>query len=74
MLSLLGDGLDKDAIGEKLVISPHTARTHVHNILAKLGLHSQLQAAAFARERAIRGTIGEPPAPGKPSLSTRPGP
>ena len=73
VLSLLGDGLDKDAIGEKLVISPHTARTHVHNILAKLGLHSQLQAAAFARDRGIRGTIGEPPAPGKPSLSTRPG-
>jgi DNA-binding NarL/FixJ family response regulator len=57
VLLLLGDGYDKDAIAGTLVISPHTARTHVHNILAKLGVHSQLQAAAFARDPAVFRTI-----------------
>jgi two-component system nitrate/nitrite response regulator NarL len=30
-----------------LVISPQTARTHIQNILGKLGVHSRLEAAAF---------------------------
>ena len=53
VLSLLGEGHHKDAIADTLVISPHTARTHVHNIRAKLGVKSQLQAAAFARDPAV---------------------
>jgi two-component system response regulator DevR len=57
VMLLLGDGYDKDAIAGRLVISPHTARTHVHNILAKLGVHSQLQAAAFARDPAVLRTV-----------------
>ncbi|HVF07658.1 MAG TPA: response regulator transcription factor [Actinomycetota bacterium] len=69
VLALLADGFDKVAIARMLVISPHTARTHVHNILTKLGLHSQLQAAAFARDAATRETIGAPHA--AVSLRTR---
>ncbi len=57
VLLLLGDGQDKDAIARSLIISPHTARTHVHNILAKLGVHSQLQAAAFARDPVVARSI-----------------
>jgi DNA-binding NarL/FixJ family response regulator len=53
VLSLLADGSNKDAIAEALAISPQTARTHVQNILAKLGLHSRLEAAAFARRHPI---------------------
>ena len=53
VLSLLADGHDKDAIALELAISPQTARTHVQNILAKLGLHSRLEAAAFARKHPI---------------------
>jgi len=53
VLSLLADGYDKDAIALELAISPQTARTHVQNILAKLGLHSRLEAAAFARSHPI---------------------
>lgn len=53
VLALLADGSDKDAIATKLAISPQTARTHVQNILAKLGLHSRLEAAAFARKHPI---------------------
>ncbi len=53
VLSLLADGLDKEAIARALAISPQTARTHIQNILAKLGLHSRLEAAAFARKHPI---------------------
>ena len=49
VLGLLAQGADKDMIAQQLVISPETARTHVQNILAKLEVHSQLEAAAFAR-------------------------
>jgi DNA-binding NarL/FixJ family response regulator len=47
VLALLAGGADNDAIAEALVISPQTARTHIQNILGKLGVHSRLEAAAF---------------------------
>lgn len=53
VLALLAEGSDKDAIAVELAISPQTARTHVQNILEKLGLHSRLEAAAFARKHPI---------------------
>lgn len=49
VLSMLADGADNSRIGRALVISPQTARTHVQNILSKLGLHSRLEAVAFVR-------------------------
>lgn len=47
VLALLAEGCDNDAIAEALVISPQTARTHIQNILSKLGVHSRLEAAAL---------------------------
>jgi two-component system nitrate/nitrite response regulator NarL len=35
------------------VISPETARTHIQHILAKLGVHSRLEAAAFVMRNRI---------------------
>jgi two-component system, NarL family, nitrate/nitrite response regulator NarL len=52
VLALLGQGWSNEAIGEVLFISPHTVRTHIQNILEKLGFHSRLEAATFAMERA----------------------
>ncbi|POX36082.1 DNA-binding response regulator, partial [Streptomyces sp. Ru73] len=48
VLRLLGEGLAPRAIAERLVISPHTARGHVKNVLMKLGAHSQLEAVVAA--------------------------
>ncbi len=53
VLHLLAGGLTNQAIAERLVLSLHTVRTHVQSILSKLGVHSKLQAAAFAREHAM---------------------
>jgi two-component system nitrate/nitrite response regulator NarL len=52
VLALIGQGWSNEAIGEGLCISPHTVRTHVQNILEKLEMHSRLEAATFAMERA----------------------
>jgi DNA-binding NarL/FixJ family response regulator len=53
VLALLADGADNDVIADALVISPQTARTHVQNVLAKLKVHSRLEAAAFVIQNAI---------------------
>jgi DNA-binding NarL/FixJ family response regulator len=48
ILTLLSEGLRNDDIAAKLFISPQTVQTHVRNLLGKLGVHSKLEAVAFA--------------------------
>jgi len=48
ILSLLVGGLTGPEIALKLSISRNTVRTHVQRILTKLGVHSRLEAVAFA--------------------------
>jgi DNA-binding NarL/FixJ family response regulator len=53
VLALLAQGGDNDEIAQTLVISPETARTHIQNLLGKLGVHSRLEAAAFVIQNGI---------------------
>jgi DNA-binding CsgD family transcriptional regulator len=53
VLQLLAEGVTTDALAERLYISKHTARSHVRNILAKLGAHSKLEAVAIAARSGI---------------------
>jgi DNA-binding CsgD family transcriptional regulator len=48
VLGLLAEGKSDRDIAEALFISRHTARNHVANILAKLGVSSRSAAAAHA--------------------------
>jgi PAS domain S-box-containing protein len=48
ILQLLAEGLDSHGISERLYISLRTERNHMTSILAKLGVHSRLQALVFA--------------------------
>jgi DNA-binding NarL/FixJ family response regulator len=50
---LLGEGQSNKSIAAALGISERTARTHVSNILAKLGLSSRTQAALWAAREGI---------------------
>jgi two-component system, NarL family, nitrate/nitrite response regulator NarL len=47
VLRLLSQGAGNSEIADELFISPETARTHIHNLLTKLGMHSRLEAASF---------------------------
>ena len=46
--ALVADGLTNGQLAERLFISPKTAAVHVSNILAKLGLSSRAEIAAWA--------------------------
>jgi NarL family two-component system response regulator LiaR len=48
VLALLAEGLSNPEIGERLTISPLTAKFHVSNILSKLGVTSRTEAVAVA--------------------------
>ena len=53
VLGLLAEGISNEGIAQALVISPETARTHIQNVLGKLGVHSRLEAAAVARQNGV---------------------
>jgi DNA-binding NarL/FixJ family response regulator len=48
VLQALAEGLESKEIAEKLNVTVETERTHMVNILHKLGVHSRLQALVFA--------------------------
>ena len=48
VLEALAEGLESKEIAEKLNVTVETERTHMVNILHKLGVHSRLQALVFA--------------------------
>ncbi|HET6500248.1 MAG TPA: response regulator transcription factor [Amycolatopsis sp.] len=61
-LELLVEGLGTAAMAGQLGVSPSTLRSHVQALLAKLGVHSRLEAAALAVRYSLLPTT--PIAPG----------
>jgi PAS domain S-box-containing protein len=53
VLRLMVDGLSTTAAAGRLHVSPATIRNHVQNIFAKLGVHSRLEAVAFATKHRL---------------------
>ena len=49
MLRLLNEGLSNQDIAQRLVITHGTAKWHVHNLYAKLGVSGRTKAVARAR-------------------------
>jgi len=53
ILGLLANGWSNRRIAEECFLSLNTVRTHVQNVLVKLGVHSKLEAVAFALEHQV---------------------
>lgn len=64
VLGLLAEGLDPRSIARTLGISVNTSRGHVKSIIAKLGVHSQLEAVVGALRM---GLLDITPASGAPT-------
>lgn len=56
ILGLIATGANNAAMAAALDISPHTVRTHVQNLLGKLGADTRLAAAALARRAGLAPT------------------
>ena len=50
VLRLMAGGANTKAVAERLHVSGATIRNHAQNILAKLGVHSRLEAVAYANQ------------------------
>ncbi len=53
VLTQVGAGLSNDEIARTLVISPHTAKTHVNRIMTKLQAHDRAQLVIAAYENGL---------------------
>lgn len=53
VLHLIATGLSNRAIAEKMVISEKTVKTHVSNLLAKLGVEDRTKAAIWALQHGL---------------------
>jgi DNA-binding NarL/FixJ family response regulator len=53
VLVLVASGLSNEDIAGRLVVSPHTAKTHVNRAMTKLGAHDRAQLVIIAYETGI---------------------
>jgi RNA polymerase sigma factor (sigma-70 family) len=60
VLALLGRGRSIAEIARELLVSPHTARTRLQNILEKLEMHARLEAATSAVRNDLSPGLEDP--------------
>ena len=52
IIELIAKGMTNKKIAENIHISPYTVKSHVHNILEKLAIHSRIQIATQSAQSA----------------------
>lgn len=50
VIELIADGLTNKEIAQQLHLSTYTVKSHVHNILEKLAMHTRVQIAKYAHD------------------------
>jgi DNA-binding NarL/FixJ family response regulator len=48
VIGLLSEGMSNRVIGQKIHISTYTVKSHIHNIMEKLALHTRLEIANYS--------------------------
>jgi len=48
VIALLSDGLSNKEIAQKIHVSTYTVKSHIHNIMEKLALHTRLEVANYS--------------------------
>jgi len=59
VIELIADGLTNKEIAQNLHLSTYTVKSHVHNILEKLALHTRVQIAKYAHTTEDFKTIAD---------------
>jgi len=59
VIGLLGDGLSNKEIGQKIHVSTYTVKSHIHNIMEKLALHTRLEVANYSYTSETLKTIAK---------------
>jgi DNA-binding NarL/FixJ family response regulator len=59
VIQLLGDGMSNREIGQKIHVSTYTVKSHIHNIMEKLALHTRLEIANYSYSDQTLNTISE---------------
>jgi two-component system response regulator DegU len=54
IIVLIAEGMSNKEIAQTLNLSPYTVKSHVHNILEKMALHSRLQIATHFHKETVR--------------------
>jgi len=57
VIELLGDGMSNKEIGQIIHVSTYTVKSHIHNIMEKLALHTRLEIANYSYTNETLKTI-----------------
>jgi len=57
VIGLLSDGMSNKEIGQNIHISTYTVKSHIHNIMEKLALHTRLEIANYSYSNETLKTI-----------------
>lgn len=57
VVSHLGEGMSNKEIGQKMHVSTYTIKSHIHNIMEKLALHTRLEIANYSYSTETLQTI-----------------
>lgn len=66
LLEMMSQGMSSRMIARELGISPNTSRGYSKSLYRKLGVHSQLEAIAVARQLGLLSPRGRKGGPGRP--------